>query len=278
MLKPIISFLLFACAPLLGGCSDPQNDTLKVVSYNIRLGSADDGPYSWEYRKSATPALINRERPDLLGIQEGLIDQVRYIETKCPEYSRLGVGRDDGAEGGEIMALFYLHDRFEPLSKGTFWLSETPDTVSRGWDAAYNRTATWGLFRDSRSGRTVCYINTHLDNEGVAAREESVKLLAAKIREIAPEGTAVVLGGDFNAPSDASLFRPLDGLLQSARDTSPATDRKGTYTDFGRIPHGELLDHLFYRNLEPISFRTLDGDYGVPYLSDHYPVEAIFAL
>lgn len=277
MKKPL-SCLLFAVAVLAVGCSAPQRETLKVISYNIRLGIADDGIHSWEYRKSATCVMIERERPDLIGIQEGMIDQVRYIEQQCPQYVRLGVGRDDGREEGEIMAVYYLRDRFELLDDGTFWLSRTPDTVSRGWDAACNRTATWGVFRDRITGRNICYINTHLDHLGPVAREESVKLLAAKVRELAPEGAAVVLGGDFNSPTDDSIFRPLDALLCSARDTSPATDRKGTFTDYGRIAVPPLLDHLFYRNLLPISFRTLDGDYGVPYLSDHYPIEAVFGL
>lgn len=274
-MKKIIVCLLCACA-LVSGCSAPADTTLKVISYNIRLGMADDGPNSWEYRKSATPTLIDRERPDLLGIQEGLIGQIRYIEKHCPRYARLGVGRDDGAECGEIMAVFYLRERLELLAGGTFWLSETPDTVSHGWDAACNRTATWGLFRDRCSGRTICYINTHLDHMGFTARKESVKLLADQIGRLAPEGAAVVLGGDFNSPTDDPIFRPLDAVLCSARDTSPVTDRKGTFSDYGRIKEAELLDHLFYRGLEPVSFRTLDGNYGAPYISDHYPVEAVF--
>lgn len=263
---------------LLGACTTPRQEPLKVISYNIRLGVADDGPHSWPYRRSATLEMIDREQPDLLGIQEGLIDQVRYIEAHCTGYGRLGVGRDDGAEGGELMALFYRRDRFELLDHGDFWLSETPDTVSRGWDAACNRTVTWGRFRDRRTGRTICYFNTHLDHIGDTARAESIRLIAARIGALAPQGAAVVLGGDFNSPTEAPLFRPLDALLRSARDASPLTDRKSTFTDYGRATEPHLLDHLYFANVAPISFRTLDGDYGVPYISDHYPIEAVFDL
>lgn len=277
-MKILLCTLLLSGCALLSGCTASSNETLKVISYNIRLGMADDGPNSWQYRRPATIEMIAREQPDLLGIQEGLIDQVRYIEQECPQYARLGVGRDDGRDGGEIMAVYYLRERFDLLRDGTFWLSETPDSVSRGWDAACNRTATWGLFRDRLTGRKICYINTHLDHLGPAARAESIKLLAAKVQELVPEGPAVVLGGDFNSSTDAPLFRPLDAVLSSARDKSPVTDRKGTFTDFGRMQRHELLDHLFYRGLEPISFRTLDGDYGAPYISDHYPIETVFAL
>lgn len=278
-MRRLYILLLAACSALLCNCTTTDTPTLKVISYNVRLGSADDGPHSWALRKSATPTMIQRECPDLLGIQEGLIDQVRYIETECPQYARLGVGRDDGAEAGEIMAIYYLRDRFDLLDDGTFWLSETPDSVSRGWDAACNRTATWGLFRDRQSGRTICYLNTHLDHMGQTARAESVKLLVERLRTLAPDDTAIILGGDFNSPTDDAIFRPLDTLLQSARETSPTTDHKGTYTAFGQVTEAPLLDHLFYRGLTPVSFRTLDGDYGgIPYISDHYPVEAVFTL
>lgn len=275
MNKPLL-ILLAALLPY--ACTAPHPATLKAISYNIRLGTADDGPHSWPHRQAATLRMIEQEQPDLLGIQEGLIDQVRYIERNCPAYARLGVGRDDGQERGEIMALFYRRDRFELLGHGDFWLSETPDTVSRGWDAACNRTVTWGCFRDRCTERTVCYFNTHLDHLGPTAREQSIRLIAARIGERAPQGAAVILGGDFNSPTDAPIFRPLDSLLRSARDTSPRTDRKPTFTDYGRATRPQLLDHLYFANATPLSFRTLDGDYGAPYISDHYPVEAVLQL
>lgn len=276
-MKPLF-YLLTIGTLLLNACTQHTAPALKVISYNIRLSAADDGTESWQYRKQATLEMIRREHPDLLGVQEGLIDQVQYLETNCPQYARLGVGRDDGSEAGEIMALFYLRDRFDLLQSGTFWLSETPDTVSRGWDAAYNRTATWGCFRDKISGREVCYFNTHLDNMGVEAREQSVKLLVEKIREIAPAGAAVILGGDLNSSAEDPIFRPFDALLTSARDTSPITDHKATFSGYGHAGTPAIIDHLFFAHLTPLSFRTLDGDYGVPYISDHYPIEAVLEL
>ena len=110
----------------------------KIISYNIRLGVADDGANSWEHRREATLRMLEREAPTVFGIQEGYLFQVKYIEENLPQYGRVGVGRDDGAEKGEFMAVYYLRDRFELLDSGTFWLSETPDKVSRGWDGACN--------------------------------------------------------------------------------------------------------------------------------------------
>lgn len=276
-LLPLLTALLWL---LFGtGCTEEPAPTLKVISYNIRLSSADDGPNSWPHRREGTLTLLAREQPDLLGIQEGELEQVRFLEEQCPDYARLGVGRDDGAGRGEIMAIFYRRDRFELLDSTTFWLSETPDRVSRGWDAACNRTATWGVFRDRRSGRLIGYLNTHLDHQGATARAESIRLLVDRLQALAPTDAALIVGGDFNSPTDDAIFRPLDSLLYSARDTSPTTDCKGSYHAFGALTtDAPMLDHLFYRGLQPLAFRTLDGDYSVPYLSDHYPVEALFRL
>ena len=138
-------------------------EPIKLISYNLRNSHGKDGDNVWMKRRHATPEMIRREAPDVFGVQEGLIDQLHYIDTECPQYARVGVGRDDGAEKGEFMAVYYLRDRFELLDSGTFWLSETPDKVSRGWDGACNRTVTWVELKDRKSGKEFFYFNTHLD-------------------------------------------------------------------------------------------------------------------
>ena len=110
---------------------------------------------------------LEREAPTVFGIQEGYLFQVKYIEENLPQYGRVGVGRDDGKEGGEIMAVFYLRDRYDLLDHGDLWLSETPDRVSRGWDGACNRTMTWVHLREKATGKELYYFNTHLDHKGV---------------------------------------------------------------------------------------------------------------
>lgn len=189
------------------------------------------------------------------------------------------MGRDDGSEGGEIMAVYYLRDRFELVDSGTLWLSETPSEVSRGWDGACNRTMTWAELRDKASGKEFFYFNTHLDHRGKVAREESIKLIVNEIRRIAgPKGTAV-LGGDFNTPVDSPIFKPLTKYMKSVRDKAPETDHKGTFNGFGSAPDTIVIDHLYYRGkLKCLTFSTLDGNYGAPFISDHYPIAMTFTL
>ena len=151
--------------------------------------------------------------------------------------------------------------------------------MSRGWDGACNRTVTWVELKDRKSGKEFFYFNTHLDHKGKAAREEGVKLLIEKIHEIAGKKTPAILGGDFNTPVDSPIFKPLTKYMVSARAKAATTDHKGTFNGFGSAPDTIVIDHLYYRGkLKCQLFATLDGNYGAPYISDHYPIAMIFTL
>ena len=174
---------------------------IKVISYNIRQSglSDQDGEYKWENRREATLNMIQKESPSVFGLQEALLEQVEYIEQNCSQYSRIGVGRDDGKNAGEFMAVFFLKDNFKLLDSGTFWLSKTPDTVSKGWDADCLRVVTWVQLQEIETGKDFYFFNTHFDHKGEVAREESAKLVAEKIQEIAGGKANIILGGDFNS-------------------------------------------------------------------------------
>ena len=206
----------------------------KIISYNIRLGVADDGANSWEHRREATLRMLEREAPTVFGIQEGYLFQVKYIEENLPQYGR--------------------------------------------WDGACNRTMTWVHLREKATGKEFYYFNTHLDHKGVVARREGVKLVVREVQQIAGRKAAVVVGGDLNSTIDDRIFDPLKKFMTPAREKAPVTDRKGTYNGWGQAPNSMVIDHLFVRNMKCLSYRTLDGDYGVPYISDHYPIEIVVRL
>ncbi|MDR3046369.1 MAG: endonuclease/exonuclease/phosphatase family protein [Bacteroidales bacterium] len=276
--KKIIFLFLLCC---IYACTDKRNVLeVKLISYNIRQsGLADkDGEYKWENRKAATLNMIEKESPSVFGLQEALLEQVEYIEQNCPKYSRIGVGRDDGKNAGEFMAIFYLKDKYKLLQQGTFWLSETPDTVSKGWDADYFRIVTWVKLQGINTKKEFYYFNTHFDNIGEVARKESTKLVAEKIKEIAEKKANIIFGGDLNSAITDKIFNPLKKNMKIARKCSTITDNKGTFNGFGSAPTSIILDHIFCKNIECKSFRTLDGDYGVPYISDHYPIEFVFEI
>jgi len=253
---------------------------IKAISYNIRQsGLADnDGENKWDNRKKATITMIEQEKPSVFGLQEALLEQVEYIETNLPQYNHVGVGRDDGKNAGEFMSIFYLSEKFNLLQSGTFWLSETPDSVSKGWDAECFRTVTWVKLQDIESKKEFYYFNTHFDHKGIVARENSAKLISEKIKEIAGKKASIVFGGDLNSDISDPIFNPVKKFLKVARECSPITDNKGTMNGFGTTPNNIVLDHFFCKNVVCKEFRTLDGNYGVPYISDHYPIEFAFEL
>jgi len=251
----------------------------KVMSFNVRMGDAaiQDGENRWDNRKEAVVRMLDKENPDIFGIQEGLIYQVKYLEQGCPQYGRIGIGRDDGIGKGEIMAIFYRKDEFKVLRSGTFWLSDTPDKVSRGWDAACNRTVTWAEFADKLDGSRFFYLNTHMDHRGVEARKNSVLLIVSRIKEIAGGNAPVILTGDFNTTIENDAFLPLLDFMMNARTSAPVTDDRNTFNGYGNeVP--SRIDFIFGRNVKFSSYLTQTWNYGVPYISDHYPIFAVFSL
>lgn len=285
-LTTIIAIMLAAI--MLGGnyasAKKAQGD-FKVVSYNIRLSVAAqaDGDNCWENRKQASIKMVNEQKPLIMGLQEACPDQIEYLNTNLKNYKYIGVGRDDGKREGEVMAIYYDASRVNLLQGGTFWLSQTPDSVSFGWDAACRRTCTWGVFSVIGTDHKFCYFNTHLDHMGRVARREEIKLIVSKIQELAPDGMPVFLTADFNSSTTNAIFDPLKAVMNDARSTCGITDKKATFNGWGKLEESEIndenevvIDHIFYKDVKPISFKVLDGNYGVPYISDHYPVVMTF--
>lgn len=257
-----------------------QSHDLKFISFNIRLGSSwskgQDGPHYWDNRKEAVVSMIRQEKPDAIGMQEVLPNQLAYLESALTGYQCLGVGREDGKSQGEHMAIFFKKDRLELVKGGTYWLSQTPDSVSMGWDAACHRTVTMALLRDRQTGRQLLYMNTHLDHMGPVARAESTKLLTRLAAQWAGDNIPILIGGDMNSNERDTIFNSFyQAGLANCRDMAPTTDTAYTYNAFGKGAPNRI-DHFFHRGLTLKSFRTLNGDYGIPYISDHYPVELIF--
>lgn len=270
-----VFLLSIAVLLLCGGCGNKEKDVeIKYISYNIRYANANDGDNAWDIRKPATKEMIEREQPDVFGLQEALIGQLQYIDSNFPQYSRVGVGRDDGKEDGEFMAVYYRNDKFKLLENGNFWLSETPDQCSMGWDAACKRIVTWAKLKDIDSEKEFYVFNTHLDHVGEVAREQSILLIVKKINEIVKDNNLpVFLSGDFNSNVSSPIFDPLKNIMKDSRAILPESEWIPTYNSFGN-GNDAMIDYIFYKNAEVLDFKTLNGDYGKPYISDHYPVMA----
>jgi endonuclease/exonuclease/phosphatase family metal-dependent hydrolase len=209
---PALLLLIIAatgCAS--GGADSDPAEALRVSTYNIRFGTANDGPNHWDLRQDALIDSIKAFDPDVLGTQETLASQRDLLVAQMPDYVALAAGRDDGREAGEMTAVLYKADRFDLLASGHFWLSESPETVaSIGWDASMTRMATWLKLRDRRSpaGRPILVINTHFDHVGKQARLESARLIRRRAAELG-DGCSIVILGDFNCGEDEPPYRAL---------------------------------------------------------------------
>ena len=161
--------------------SDKEYD-LKVMSYNIRLGIGKDGTNSWEFRYPATALMIEDQQPDVFGVQEAHDFQILFIKENLRNYDCVGVGREDGKSEGEHMSIFWNKKKISLIKSGTFWLSETPEKPSKGWDAHCKRTATWALMKENTADYLWKVVEFCMDR-GLVEKEETYGSLS-----VSPEG------------------------------------------------------------------------------------------
>lgn len=274
--------LLGACAPRSALESTPQAAPIRAMTFNIRLNLASDGANAWPYRKELVIDLIRHETPDLLGMQEVLLGQKRDLEAALPEYRMVGVGRDDGKDGGEFSPLAFRLDRFEPIESGTFWLSPTPNVPGKAWDAAFPRIASWAILRDRRTGETIRVLNTHFDHVGELAKVNSAIQIAHWVAIGPGAGIPTIVMGDFNSPTGSEPYRlltePASGLVDSRTVShTPPYGPPGTFTGFDIGSDAPApIDHIFVTNRFSVeSYAVITQHWGGRLPSDHYPVLAV---
>lgn len=265
---------------ILASCGlkkEKSTGSLKVMSYNIRMGVADDGENSWDNRREASIEMLETLKPDVFGVQEAFDFQVEYITGNCRNYMAAGVGREDGKKDDEHMSILWNRNTIKMLEWGTFWLSDTPETPSMGWDAACKRTATWALMKDKRSGKKFYYVNTHLDHVGKEAQKNGLKLIVDRIDSINPEGYPMVLTGDFNILPDNEALADLDKKMNSARSVATKTDTHHTYNAWSSAITDSIIDYIYFSGFAGCpEYRTVTESYaGKAYISDHYPIIAL---
>ena len=238
-----------ASAPVLAQVV--SSAALRVMSFNIRYGTANDGEDHWDKRKDFLVDVVRSEAPDVMGVQEALYPQLAYILKALPEYAMVGVGRDDGVRAGEYTAILYRTAKLSVSRSETFWFSDTPERVaSKHWGNTITRICTWAQFA-TPEGQPVYVYNVHLDHQSQPSREKSATLLRARV---------------------------------DARDTfrvaHPSAAPVGTFTGFkfGQVS-GEKIDHIFASaEWEVVEAAIVRTDRNQRYPSDHFPVTAVLRL
>jgi endonuclease/exonuclease/phosphatase family metal-dependent hydrolase len=253
---------------------DPS-EGLRVMSFNIRYGTANDGDNSWPNRKEQVLEVIREYDPDLLGLQEALPFQSKLLRENLASHTWYGPGRLGPGDDGEACSIYWRKDRFQKLDHGTFWLSPSPGEVaSKGWDAALPRICSWVRLIDLGTKGEFIYANTHFDHRGEEARLESAKLLASYFGD-----DPIILTGDFNADEPSPPMRALRdaGFLDSYRSVFPDATEVGTFTGFQEAPTRGKIDYVYYRGALEVLGASIDNKRRAGrWPSDHFPVTATF--
>jgi len=257
---------------------------LNVMSYNIRLGSANDGDNNWEIRKEKVADLLNYYEASFIGLQEVQKFQLDFILKNLSNYDYIGLPREAG-EFAEYSCVLYNKKEFKVVEQKTIWLSKTPDSVSKGWDAACHRIVTYGLFKNINSGKQIWIANTHFDHEGRVARLESAKLLINLVEELkAKQQVPVIITGDFNATAEEDTIQLLEKSLNEATSVSMTKPygEKATWNGFNfNSKPKKQIDYIFFDKISKLKVRkfiTINDFYDFKYPSDHLPIMATFQI
>ncbi len=254
-----------------------SQETIRLMTYNIKLDYPKEGENSWNNRKDWMLGQIQFYAPDIFGVQEAMPNQMTYMDSTLTSYSFVGVGRDDGENEGEFSAIFYNVNKFKILESATFWLSQTPDKVSMGWDAVCNRVCTYALFEDLESKKQFWVFNTHFDHVGKEARKNSVALILEKIKHLNSKNRPLVLMGDFNLEPETEPIQTIKTLLNDSKEVSVIKPfgPSGTFNNFEfDKPVTRRIDFIFVskNNIRVNKYAILSDSKDLKYPSDHLPV------
>jgi len=272
----VLSALCVLC--LLGGCSgglevEPKDvltdsETVRVMSFNV---------CGWNYKnlKHLAAKTILTYNPDVVGLQECSYDCYKGLTKDLPDYTFVGVGRENGKldkNSGESCGILYKTDKFTLVDSGTFWLSETPDTPSKGWDADYIRICTWVILKNNETGEEFAHVNTHLENiddgTGKEALEKGAQMVVDKALSF---DMPVIVIGDMNFEKGTAYYNTfVNAGFRDAQDAAANTMDGPTY-------HGDPTEHIDYvfvngHITEVITYKLVEDQFDGQYPSDHYPI------
>lgn len=272
----ISSFLIIILAFITAGnaergIKDPVDaNEVRIMSFNIRYSE-------FVKRIGAVPKQIGEYMPDSVGLQECTYDWYNTLQVLLPEYEIVGLGRDTGdisENCGEMSAILYRADKYKLVDSGHFWISETPEKVSKGWDAGSYRICTWVILENLETCKQYAHVNCHLDNAGAVARAQGSQLVAQKALSF---DIPTVLTGDFNFSKGCDEYNAVTALgLKDTQDIATETMSGRTYHDYKGGTSGKPIDYVFVNSkITSVSkYQIIRDKINYFYVSDHYPIYA----
>ena len=244
---------------------------ITIMSANVRCYSPDDlFKKSWFYRADLLIEDVNKVKPDIIGFQEVSPLHYGYLKRAMPDYDSELMYRDNWilSEGCPI---FYRTDKYEKVDSGSFWLSETPEVMSKDWGAAHYRVCTYIILRDKVSGDEFVVFNTHLDHVSDEARINGIQVVLDKIQEFG--GLPAFLMGDLNAYPDEETILFTHESFDDAHVIAESRDEGATYHAWGTKPNNndKRIDYIMISKGDAVvsEYRIVNNLHGDAYSSDH---------
>lgn len=251
------------------------SQTMEIMTYNIKYLNETDDENSWSQRKNHLTSQIKFYEPGIMGVQEAVLEQLQHIKQNLDGYEYVGEGRD-GGQKGEFSAIFFDTEKFEKLEEGTFWLSETPTTPSKGWDASYPRVCTYAKFRNVQNEKEFWVFNTHFDHMGTEARTNSSRMILKKMEEINQQDLPIILMGDLNLEPETEEVKFLSENMEDSKTVANLIfGPEGTFNAYEfHEPVTRRIDYIFLSkgDFEVKKYAVLSDSKDLKYPSDHLPV------
>ena len=257
------------------GFEAKEENTMRIMSFNIRCTNV--GSDSWEDRIGIVSQTMLESEADSIGVQEATPEWMDALEeTIGDKYAYVGVGRDDGDDEGEYSAVFYLKDKYTVVDSGTFWLSETPDVPSRGWDAACNRVCTWVHLENKETGEQYVHMNSHFDHVGISARKNSVDMIIERAKQFTD--IPVVFTADMNVVEGSDNYNQFitSDYFDDTKYHAPDSMSYCTYHDTKPQLHkGDVIDYVMINDgFDALTYKVVTEGIDGRFVSDHYPIYA----
>lgn len=250
----------------------PDNGSITMMSCNVRcLGPLDLGKQSWFYRAELLMEDIRSQTPGIIGFQEATRWQYDYLVSTFPQYDSVITYRDDTviAEGCPI---FYHRDLYTLVDKGSFWLSETPEVMSKDWGAAHYRICSYVILTEKASGKSFVVFNTHLDHVSDEARINGIGVVLDKIAQFGD--LPAVIMGDLNAEENSRTYESVTQHFLDARYAAAETVDTYTYQNWGNMEKARRIDYfmLSKTGFTAEFYRVVPAFHDGIYASDHCPI------
>lgn len=260
-----------------------NGDNCIIMSANVRcIAPEDKNEKGWSVRAQLIKKNIESVNPDIIGFQEVTWVHKGYLDTILSDYDSVITYRDMWVLS-EGCPIYYKKDRFTLVDKGSFWLSETPEVMSKSWNAACYRVCSYVILNDLTTNKEIVVFNTHLDHVSDEARINGIQVILDKIHEFGFDSKASVLMGDMNSYAGSVTYNSWTSVFDDAAivsaDSNSVELSKPTYQAWGKALDNDRIDFFAVSKtgLEVNSYKVIDNTYDTEkytdvYPSDHYPI------